>query len=433
VGTGIVRFIHAADVHLDSPLLGLDSYEGAPVEAIRRATRRALENLVDLAITERVAFVLLAGDLYDGDWRDASTGLFFIAQMSRLDQSGIPVVSLSGNHDAASRITGKLPYPKNVHLLPVEQAGTIPFDSLRIAVHGQGYARQAEDRNLAASYPAPVPGFFNVGMLHTALEGREGHEPYAPCSLSELFAKGYDYWALGHVHQRESVNGSNHPRVEYPGNLQGRHIRETGPKGCLLVSVGTDLRCEPEFRPLDVFRWALVQIDVSGMTSRDEIVDAVAAGFSDRLEAEGSLGQALGVRVELMGETPLQQTLEAESFRLTDELRSRAIAESGGRLWVEKLVIRTSGPSASAESDRAVTEDALTEIAGVIAELRADPSLVSSLLKEGDCGDLFKKLPQEARLGQGGDDPTGALALATYLARAESILGAALRSSETDR
>ena len=107
-----MRFIHAADVHLDSPLLGLDSYEGAPVEAIRRATRLALEKLVDLAIAEHVALVLLAGDLYDGDWRDASTGLFFIAQMTRFDQLGIPVVLVSGNHDAASRITGRLAYPK---------------------------------------------------------------------------------------------------------------------------------------------------------------------------------------------------------------------------------------------------------------------------------------------------------------------------------
>jgi hypothetical protein len=134
-----------------------------------------------------------------------------------------------------------------------------------------------------------------------------------------------------------------------------------------------------------------------------------------------------------MGETSLQQTLEAESIRLTDELRSRAIAESAGRLWVEKLVIRCSGPAVSAESDRALAEDALTEIAGVIAELRADPNLISSLLKEGDCGDLLKKLPQEARMGPDGNDPTGALALATYLARAESILAAALTSSEADR
>jgi DNA repair exonuclease SbcCD nuclease subunit len=424
----MLRFIHAADVHLDSPLLGLDSYEGAPSDSIRRATRTALEKLVDLALAERVAFVLLAGDLYDGDWRDASTGLFFIAQMSRLDQARIPAVLVSGNHDAASRITGRLPYPGNVQVFPVDRPSTIHFDTLRIAVHGQGYARQVEDRNLAASYPPPLPGCVNIGLLHTALEGREGHEPYAPCTLSELIAKGYDYWALGHVHQRESANGSNHPRVEYCGNLQGRHIRETGAKGCLLVTVRSDGRCEPEFRPLDVFRWVRLALEVSEMVSTDEIVDAVASGFFESLSA--SDGRTLGVRVELFGETSLHETLEAESIRLTDELRSRAIAESGGRLWVEKLVIRTSRPASPSDVDRPDPEDALAEISGVIADLRADPQSIASLLKEGDCGDLFKRLPQECRIGDGADDLTGDLAAAKYLSRAEAILCAALRGTE---
>ena len=405
----MLRFIHAADVHLDSPLLGLDSYEGAPSDSIRRATRTALEKLVDLALAERVALVLLAGDLYDGDWRDASTGLFFIAQMSRLDQARIPVILVSGNHDAASRITGRLPYPRNVQVFPVEQASTIHFDALRVAVHGQGYARQVEDRNLAASYPPPLAGCVNIGLLHTALEGREGHEPYAPCTLSELIAKGYDYWALGHVHQRESANGSNHPRVEYAGNLQGRHIRETGAKGCLLVTVRSDGRCEPDFRPLDVFRWVRLPLEVSTMGSTDEIVDAVASGFFDALSA--SDGRALGVRVELFGKTSLHETLEAETMRLSDELRSRAIAESSGRLWVEKLVIRTSRLPASPDVDSAIAQDALTEISGVIADLRADPQLISSLLKEGDCGELFKKLPQECRIGPEGEELTSASAL----------------------
>jgi DNA repair exonuclease SbcCD nuclease subunit len=268
-------------------------------------------------------------------------------------------------------------------------------------------------------------------MLHTALEGREGHEPYAPCTLSELIAKGYDYWALGHVHRRESVNGLNHPRVEYSGNLQGRHIRETGAKGCLLVTVGGDGRCEPEFRPLDVFRWVRLPVEVSRMVSTDEIVDAVAAGFFDSLCAAD--GQALGVRVELTGETPLHENLEAESVRLTDELRSRAISESSGRLWVEKLVIRTSGLTVSADSDSALAEDAITEIASVIAELRADPQLISTLLKDGDCGDLFKKLPAEYRTGPDEHDPAGAFALATYLARAESLLKAEFNGSEPAR
>jgi DNA repair exonuclease SbcCD nuclease subunit len=249
--------------------------------------------------------------------------------------------------------------------------------------------------------------------------------------LDELLAKGYDYWALGHVHRRESVNGSTHPRVEYPGNLQGRHIRETGAKGALLVTIGANGRSETEFRPLDVFRWVLLPVEITGMSTTEEIVDAIAAGFSESLSSAD--GQALGVRVELTGETSLHETLEAESHRLSEEIRSRAISDSAGRLWVEKLVIRTTAPCASAESDTALAEDALTEIASVFAELRADPQLLSSLLKEGDCGDLFKKLPQECRTGPDGHDPLSAPAIATYLARAESILAAAFNASEAAR
>ncbi len=144
-----MRFLHAADIHLDSPLRGLDDYEGAPVQSLRGATRKAFVALVQLALTERVDFVILAGDLYDGDWPDYNTGLFFLNRIRELDQAGISVVMLSGNHDAASRITARLTLPESVHVLPTEHPGTKRFDHLRVAVHGQGFARQAETRNLA--------------------------------------------------------------------------------------------------------------------------------------------------------------------------------------------------------------------------------------------------------------------------------------------
>jgi DNA repair exonuclease SbcCD nuclease subunit len=424
-----LRFIHAADVHLDSPLLGLDCYEGAPIEAIRLATRRALENLVDLAIAEHVAFVLLAGDLYDGDWRDANTGLFFVKQMNRLDQMGIPVILISGNHDAASRITGKLPHPPNVHVLPVDRPATIRIEGHRVAVHGQGYAHPAEYRNLMADYPASCPGLFNIGLLHTALEGREGHEPYAPCTLAELCAKGYDYWALGHVHRRESVNGSGHPRVEYPGNLQGRHIRETGPKGCLLVSVGADGRALPEFRSLDVFRWLVVPVGVEGAVTTVEVTDAVASALADAFAQAD--GQPLGVRIELTGRCPVHDALEADHEELTNQLRSLALMESAGRLWLEKVVQRTDREQPATETEPSLAEDALSEIRAVVAELRADPERIAAMLNEGECGNLFKKLPPEFRLGPDVHDPDDRLALAEYLNRAECVLGAAVRRSES--
>jgi len=202
----MVKFIHAADIHLDSPLKGLEAHEDAPVEEIRSAARRAFDNMIDLAIEEKVDFVLIAGDLYDGDWKDYNTGLFFAGRMGRLSGAGIRVFIVSGNHDAASQITRAMPLPENVTLLSTKTPQSVKLDDLGVIIHGQGYSVRAVTDNLASGYPQYDPGYFNIGMLHTSLTGRQGHEDYAPCSTDELKSKGYDYWALGHVHKREIVD-----------------------------------------------------------------------------------------------------------------------------------------------------------------------------------------------------------------------------------
>ena len=225
-----MRFIHASDLHIDSPLRGLDRYEGAPVDRLRTATRGALERLVDKAISEHVDFVLLAGDIYDQDWQDFHTGLFFREQMVRLDRAGIRVYIVQGNHDAQGVISRQLGLPSNVTVFSSRTAETVRIDELSVAIHGRSFPNRAVDEDLVPTYPAAVPGFFNIGMLHTSLTGRVGHDTYAPTDVATLVTKGYDYWALGHVHAREVVSES--PRIVFPGNVQGRHANETGAKGC---------------------------------------------------------------------------------------------------------------------------------------------------------------------------------------------------------
>ena len=228
------RFLHAADIHLDSPLHGLSRYEGLPEDDIRGATRAAFDNLVQRAIDEDVDFVVIAGDLFDGEWKDMSTGLYFARAMGRLDRAEIPVFLLAGNHDAASVITRSIPWPPNVRLFSARRPETHLLAELQVAVHGQSFSTPAVTDNLVPSYPAAAEHHFNIGMLHTALAGRKGHADYAPCSLDDLKAKQYDYWALGHVHQHETVCEA--PHVVFPGNIQGRTIRETGPKGAVIVT-----------------------------------------------------------------------------------------------------------------------------------------------------------------------------------------------------
>ena len=298
-----MRFLHAADLHLDSPLRGLDRYPGAPVERLRGATRRALEWLVDRALAEPVDFVLLAGDVYDRDWQDFHTGLFFREQMVRLDRAGIPVFMVQGNHDAQGVISRQLPLPANCHVFSSRAAQTERLDGLACAIHGRSFRDRVEDADLVPSYPDPVPGWFNIGLLHTSLTGRAGHDPYAPTDLAALTAKGYDYWALGHVHARELVAES--PRIVFPGNLQGRHANETGPKGCELVSVSAG-RIEAEFVPLDSVRWGQVTLDLDGIDRLEGLAEPFRAGLAPLLAGAGDRLHA--VRVNLRGCTPLHQT-----------------------------------------------------------------------------------------------------------------------------
>ena len=332
------RFIHAADLHLDSPLQGLEVHEGAPVSVLRGATRRAFENLVSLAIDEAVDFLLIAGDIYDGDWKDYSTGLFFRGQMVRLKEKGIPVYVISGNHDAASVISKKLTLPENVHVFSTRTAESLEVEGLPVVIHGRGFPSRAVPENLALEYPPSVPGKFNIGLLHTSLTGLPGHDTYAPCSVQDLRAKGYGYWALGHIHQPAVI--SEDPWIVFAGNCQGRHIRETGPRGCQLVTVNDALEVESaDRRPLDVVRWAVVNVDISGAEQEQAALQRVRAALSASVEsAEGRL---VATRVHLTGATPLHGGLHKNSQHWRAQLQALAQDFGEDALWIERMSIGT--------------------------------------------------------------------------------------------
>lgn len=358
-----MRILHAADLHLDSPLSGLAEYEGAPVGEVRRATRRAFIALVDYCLENRVALLLLAGDLYDGDFRDFSTGLFFVEQMARLREGAVQVVWLRGNHDAESRMTRHLRLPENVQELRTSEPQTIIFPDLDIAVHGQGYGERDVTTNLASSYPKPISGALNIGVLHTALEGRPGHANYAPTTLGELVARGYDYWALGHVHTREVL--AQDPYVVFPGNLQGRHIRETGQKGGTLISVRDGRIDTVAPIELDVVRWAHVEVSMTSVDSLDDALDRVQGAIGRATEAAGD--RVLACRVTLTGETSAHKELSVRE-RLASELR--AVAVDAGSVYLEKVEVRTTGPVAASLLEARV--DAMAELFRSIDEAKAD-------------------------------------------------------------
>ena len=380
-----MRFIHTADIHLDSPLKGIEAHEDAPVEEIRGATRRAFDNLIDLAIEEEVDFILIAGDLYDGDWKDYNTGLFFVSHMGRLAKVGIRVFIVSGNHDAASHITKAMPLPDNVTMFSSKKPQTVTIDDLGVIIHGQSYSFKAVTENLASGYPQHDSHYFNIGLLHTALTGREDHENYAPCSLDELKSKGYDYWALGHVHKREVV--SEDPWIIFPGNIQGRHIKEAGAKGATLVTVEDGRVTEVEERELDVLRWAICEADLSECETTDSIYDAVRSAFEQELDKAD--GRTLATRLVLTGKCPVHAQLLDRTAQWTEEFRG--IAASLGNVWLEKVKFHT---SRKVSLEEIIGEN--TPIAGLIESIqktKLDGDSLTVLVPE--LATLKAKLPAE--------------------------------------
>lgn len=385
-----MKFIHTADIHLDSPLSGLASYQNAPLQALRGASREAFTALIDVAIEETVDFMLIAGDLYDGSWRDYNTGHFFVREMGRLHKAGIPVYLLYGNHDAESEMTRRLSLPPNVHLFDSRKPSSHRIEHLRVALHGRSFKDAATTENLVLGYPAPVPGWLNIGLLHTAMEGDAAHARYAPCSLAELQAKGYDYWALGHVHEHAIVCRA--PWVVFPGNLQGRHIRETGPRGAVLVRADSEGRIESVERLIvDVLRWAHLKLDVSA----DASLAAVLARCGQALDAllqQPDLGtRPLAVRVSLSGRTPAHGELFGQEALLREELLARAAALAPERLWIEKLRLETA-PAVDAEQI-ALRADAIADLQALLAQAPQDAAFMQSLAE--DLQALVGKAPPE--------------------------------------
>jgi DNA repair exonuclease SbcCD nuclease subunit len=384
------RFIHAADIHLDSPLRGLAGQEGATSRRIQTAPRAALENLVALAIDENVDFVVIAGDLYDGDWRDFHTGLFFVSQVGRLATAGIPTFVLHGNHDAESRITRRLTLPDEVRVFDARRPVTFQLDHLEVALHGQSFRQRDVSDNLALDYPAPVDGCFNIGVLHTGLGGLGGHQNYAPCTLDDLISRGYDYWALGHVHQH-TVLGSR-PHVVFPGNLQGRHIRETGPKGACLVTVEEREVTSLRHVAVDAVRWAHLAVSVDDCERLPDVTEALrrAVEAAVRDEADGRL---LACRLDLVGNTKLHGELLAAQEQILAEARAAALSLGDEGAWIEKVRIETV-PQVS-QAVLSARQDALGQLLRDLDHAAADAAFLDVLANE--IGQFARRLPPEIR------------------------------------
>ena len=398
------RFLHAADLHLGSPFLGLAQKDDAVAARFASASRSAFEGLITQAIEEDVSFVVIAGDIFDGEWKDASIGLFFNRQLARLSNCNIPTYLLRGNHDAESVVARSLTWPEKVFEFSPRRPETHRIKDLRVALHGRGFPYREVRENYAVDYPEPVAGWFNIGVLHTAC-GRSGHENYAPCGVADLAARGYDYWALGHVHAYEIV--SEDPWMVYPGNLQGRSVRECGERGAVIVDVTYGAVANVRRVVTDCARWAEVYVDASPHEDQTALLRAVETEL--RPHAAAAAGRLLAVRVVLTGATSLHSRFVADREHLRDEVEAAA-QRCAADIWLERLRIETTEPRQT-KRDAALTE---IDLAAALNDCEADTALrvrVADLVKT-----VRDKLP-----GGMAEDASAALDLDSILTEARSL------------
>ncbi|WP_339159290.1 DNA repair exonuclease [Paenibacillus sp. FSL W8-0186] len=385
------RFIHAADLHLDSPFAGMTGIPDVLRRHLQESTFAALDHLVELAITEQADFLVVSGDVYDASDSSLRAQLRLREAWDRLGHHGIPVYVIHGNHDPLNAGRLRLAHPEHVTVFgPVVESVTARrrSDGQPVAVvSGISYPTAAVTENTALQFRKdPASDLFHIGLLHANVDGQEGHDAYSPCSLRDLQQSGYDYWALGHIHKRQILHKS--PWIVYPGNLQGRSMKETGPKGCYLVNVDEHGGAKLSFRALDHVRWLEAELSIDGLRSEEKLRD-LAEELLEELR-EQSEGKLQVVRLVLTGRGPLHGLLQTgtEGEELLQELRRRESQRLQGEgigldldpaasiVWPAGLKIRT-----GADAD--------------LAALKQEDSFLGELLRMADLAEQEEELLEQ--------------------------------------
>lgn len=373
-------FIHTADLHLDSPFSGLRRVDHRVAGLLREATFRAFDNILALALREKVDFVLIAGDVYDGAERSLRAQLKFNAGLKRLAAAGIRSLVCHGNHDPLDGWSASLYWPEEVHIFgPDLESVVVPLaGGGKVRVHGISYPHNRIDASFGRGFRRLGPEPFQVGLFHCSVGSDPAHETYAPRSQEELAAADLDYWALGHVHT-QSILKNGRPFIAYPGTSQGRHIRESGPRGCLLVEVGAGGEIKARFEPVDAVRWYSRSLDIEDLGSEGELLAALE-GLCEEVRLEAGERAAIA-RITLNGRGPLHPVLQRPRAAedLTEQLREKGL-EGEAPLWVEQVEIRTASP-VDVDSRRQAA-DFVGEVLRIIHRQREQPEALQEVLGE---------------------------------------------------
>ncbi|KAA6204808.1 MAG: DNA repair exonuclease [Candidatus Tokpelaia sp.] len=389
----MLKFLHTADIHLDSPLRSLALRDRELQSHVHVATRAVLRKIVNLAIEEKVAALLLAGDVFDNARRSARSLAFLRAQLERLKTANIPVFYIKGNHDAENSLTDIMDWPDNVTIFS-GRGETFPLgqkalDGRAVYVHGVSFAKR-QAPNLLDKFPAPVANAVNIGLLHTSLNGAAGHDVYAPCTVDELMAKGYDYWALGHIHKRQVYHEQN-PLIVMPGAPQGRDIGEEGDKSVSLVRLTADGTWQEEAKILADTAFYRCAVALDGVEETSAVHDKITAALQE-LRRTVKTHDAI-VRLSLQGATKLHWQIALDE----DYWQKSAVetaADIGG-LWIEKLDLQLTGETSNQSDSSAENALPAAELTALMQKAADTPELQQDSLK--NINKLLSFLPPEAR------------------------------------
>ena len=374
-----LRFVHAADLHLDSPFRGIRSEAPEHVaDTLHRATFDAYRNIIDLCLREHVDALLVAGDIYDGADRSLRAQLKFVEGLARLDTAGIRSFICHGNHDPLDGWEARLDLPSGCFRFGAEVTGepVFPGEPERATVYGVSYPRREVRENLSPLFAdAAASRGFGIGLLHANVGGNLDHDSYAPCSVADLADTGLDYWALGHVHTRRVLR-QERPTVVYPGNPQGRHPNEPGARGVYLVDVDDYGVVGLEFRAVDVVRWETLLLDIGGLETEQALIDAANDLAESALAA--TYGRSVVARLTLTGRGPLHRWLRREGpvNDVRDQLNDR-YANSENWLWCEGVYLDTASPVDREQLAR--REDFAGDLARFGGEIRENPDALAEL------------------------------------------------------
>jgi DNA repair exonuclease SbcCD nuclease subunit len=342
----LFSFIHTADLHLDSPFIGIYEINQELRESLVNATFEAYDTIIDLCIEKEVDFLLIAGDVYDSANKSLYAQFKFIKGLDRLSNAGIQTIIAHGNHDPLNGWSATLNWPEDVHIMSGDTIDSIQLEKDEthiVTIFGTSYPAQHIWTNLAQKFPKRENNeVFTIGLLHCMVGSSTEHDPYAACTMQDLKDLDYDYWALGHIHVPSVIN-ETYPVVVYSGNPQGRHIREAGPRGCYLVTVDTKNEISKEFIETDTIRWYVEDISIEGMESEEDLILQIRECIDTILD--GADGRSVICRFILTGRGPLHRTLSKEGI-IDDILQYLREEENLGSqfVWVERLVNNTSMP-----------------------------------------------------------------------------------------